>query len=32
MEIIKEQDNIKLYHDKNLIETYNFSKDYEFLL
>ena len=30
MEIIKEQDNIKLYHDKNLIETYNFSKDIDF--
>ena len=30
MEIIKEQDNIKLYHDKNLIETYNFSRDIDF--
>lgn len=30
MEIIKEQDNINLYNDKNLIETYNFSKDIDF--
>lgn len=30
MEIIKEQDDINLYNDKNLIETYNFSKDIDF--
>ena len=30
MEIIKEQATIKLSHDKNLIETYNFSKDIDF--
>lgn len=30
MEIIKEQDDINLYNDKILIETYNFSKDIDF--
>lgn len=30
MQIIKKQDNINLYSDDNLVETYNFSKDIDF--